>query len=74
VASHLRMVLVVPGELMGAWEAAKAKAQREGLVLKPWKATAVHDGEVLEVLIASYLASPEFPADSNAPFVEDDLL
>lgn len=68
------MVLVVPGELMGVWEAAKAKAQREGLELKPWKPSAVHDGEVLEVLLASYLAAPEFPKDSDAPFRRDDLL
>lgn len=60
------MVLVVPGELMGAWEAAKAKAQREGLYLKPWKPSVVHDGQVLEVLIAEYLASPEFPADDRS--------
>jgi hypothetical protein len=66
-SSHVRMVFVVPGELVGAWEAAKTKAQREGLHLKPWKPTVVHNGQVLEVLIAEYLASPFYPADPDTP-------
>ena len=59
------MIVVLPGELMGAWEAAKAKAQREGVFLKPWKPDAVHNGQILEVLIAEYLASPEYPPDDR---------
>jgi len=58
------MIFVVPGEVMGLWEAAKTKAQREDKVsLKPTQPEAVHNGRVLEVLIAEYLTMPEEPPD-----------
>lgn len=54
------MIFVVPGEVIGLWEAAKTKAQREDKVnLKPTQPEAVHNGRVLEVLIAEYLTMPE---------------
>jgi hypothetical protein len=51
------MVFVIPGELIGAWEAARERAIREGLELRPTTPEAVHNGMVLEVLIADFLAS-----------------
>lgn len=67
MASHVRVIFVVPGEVMGLWEAAKTKAVREDKVqLKPTQPEAVHNGKVLEVLIAEYLTMPEeIPDDSG---------
>jgi hypothetical protein len=62
VGQWVRLVCVVPGELVDAWEHAKTRATREGAVR--WSAPEqVQNGQVLEVLIAEYLASPEMPAD-----------
>jgi hypothetical protein len=56
------MIFVVPGEIVGLWEIAKTRVQREQKTfLKPTQPEAVHNGKVLEVLIGEYLASPEEP-------------
>ena len=62
MASHVRMVFVVPGEIVGLIEIAAARAQREGKVgFKPTQPEHVRNGKLLEVLVAEYLAGPEEP-------------
>jgi hypothetical protein len=56
------MVFVVPGEIVGLIEIAKARAVREEkLSFRPTQTEHVRNGKLLEVLVAEYLAGPEEP-------------
>lgn len=59
------MRFVIPGDLLDAWESAKTRAEREGIVLRPDVPEPIHNGQILEILIAEYLAGPEYPPQTR---------
>lgn len=56
---------VFPGDLLSLWEAAKTRAEREGIRFRPDVSEAVHHGQLIEVLLASYMAGPEYPSEHD---------
>lgn len=58
--------VVFPGDVLDLWETAKSRLEREGLDFRADIPEAIWNGQIVEALLAEYIAGPEYPSHARS--------